>query len=223
MKNTLHLGALALLSLFACNKDEAPTTDVEQPTGFLLSDPQQGQVAQFERIQLAAGDTIPSTFRDTLLLEVLEVNNKYIEVEERLSSGSMSQKGISAVSFPGHAFQYRLSSKPAELSISTAGTERLESRLFPSLSEDSHKLSYLSNNGEAAELKGMRVQTPYLPIDRTYRLNSSNEVIVANLNHEGRQRGLPGFTFVHDRTVGLQFMLVEVDLEGNASGWRLIQ
>jgi len=223
MKNTLHLGALALLSLIACNKDEAPNIDPGQPPSFLLSDPQQGQVAQFERIHLAAGDTIPSTFRDTLLLEVLEVNAKYIEVEERLSSGSASQSGTSAVSFPGHAFQYRLSPKPSELSILTLGTERLESRLFPSLEEQSHALSYQSDVSDSANLEGMRVQTPYLPIDRTYNLRPADNVLVANLNHDGRQHGLPGFTFVHDREVGLHFMLIETDFEGNASGWSLIE
>ncbi len=223
MKNTQLLGVLALLTLFACKKEDSFDGLHATAPAFSLSDPQPGQVAQFERIQLAAGDTIPSTFRDTLYLEVLEVNNKYIEVEERLSEGSMSQSGASAVAFPGHAFTYRLSPKPAALGISTLGAQRLESRLFPSLAEHSHELSYLSDNGEAAMLKGMRVQTPYLPVNRTYQLASPGEVVVANLNHDGRQHGLPGFTFVHDRKDGLQFMLVEADLEGNASGWRLIK
>ncbi|MFK8056720.1 MAG: hypothetical protein AB8F78_11425 [Saprospiraceae bacterium] len=223
MKNTLNLGALALLSLIACNKDSDTSNGIEQAPAFSIADPHPGQIARFERIQLAAGDTIPSTFQDTLLLEVLEVNSNYIEVEERLSEGSDSQTGTSAVSFPGHSFSYRLSPKPTELSIVTVEGGRLDSRLFPSLAEQSHALAYQEDVSQAAELEGLRVRTPYLPINRTYKLRPSDEVLVANLNHEGRQHGLPGFTFVHDREVGLRFMLIESDLEGNATGWKLIE
>ncbi len=224
MKNTRLLGVLALLTLFACNKDQDSLDGLHASApAFSMSDPQTGQVARFERIQLSAGDTIPTTFRDTLLLEVTAVNSTYIEVEERLSEGSASQFGASAVAFPGHAFHYRLSPKPTSLSIETMETGRLETRLFPSLAEQNHSLSYQSSSSEAATLEGLRVQTPYLPVDRTYSLGGSDEVLVANLKHDGRQNGLPGFTFVHDREVGLRFMLIEVDIAGNASGWQLIE
>jgi len=223
MKNTLSLGVLALLSLIACNKDSDISNGTALAPAFSLSDPHPGQIARFERIQLPAGDTIPVTFRDTLQLEVVEVNLGYIEVEERLSEGSMSQTGTSSVSFPGQAFHYRLSPKPTALSIEALNVGRLESRLFPSLAEQDHALSYQSEGSQAAALEGLRVRTPYLPINRTYKLSPSDVVLVANLNHEGRQNGLPGFTFVHDRETGLRFMLIESDLEGNASGWRLIE
>lgn len=223
MKNTLILGALALLSLNACNKDEATFNDPADAPAFSLTDPHPGQVARFERIQLAAGDTIPTIFRDTLLLEITEVTSDYIEVAERLSDGSLSQTGTSAVSFPGHTFSYRLSAKPTALSIQPIEVERLEARLFPSLAEQGHKLAYQNGNMQVAELQGLRVKTPYLPVNRTYSVATSDQEMVANLNHDGRQNGLPGFTFVHDREVGLRFMLVENDLVGNAAGWQLIE
>ena len=224
MKSTQLLGVLALLMLFACKKDQDSLDGLHASApAFSLSDPQTGQVARFERIQLSAGGTIPTIFRDTLLLEIMAANSMFIEVEERLSDGSASQSGFSAVPFPGHTFHYRLSPKPASLSIETTESDRLESRLFPSLTEQNHSLSYQSSAEEAAKLEGLRVQTPYLPVDRTYSIQPSEEVLVANLMHDGRQNGLPGFTFVHDREVGLRFMLVEVDLAGNASGWQLIE
>lgn len=223
MKNTLTLGVLALLSLVACNKDQDSFNGTADAPAFSLIDPHTGQVARFERIQLSAGDTIPTIFRDTLLLEVTDVDSDYIVVSERLSDGSISQTGTSSVSFPGHTFSYRLSAKPASLSIQSIEASRLDSRLFPSLAEKSHALAYQSNNMETAALEGLRVKTPYLPVNRTYRVTSQDKEMVANLNHDGRQHGLPGFTFVHDREVGLKFMLIESDLQGNASGWQLIE
>lgn len=223
MKNTLTLGVLALLTLAACNKDQDNFNDPQQAPAFSLTDPQAGQVARFERIQLAAGDSLPILFRDTLLLEVTSITNDYIQVEERLSDGSQSQSGTSAVSFPGHAFSYRLSAKPAALSIKAIASNRLESRLFPSLTEQSHSLAYQSSSMQTTNLEGLRVQAPYLPLNRSYQIVTSEKEVIATLNHEGRQDGLPGFTFVHDREFGLHFMLVETDLQGNASGWKLIK
>jgi len=223
MKNTLTLGVLALLALAACNKDQDSFNDPQQAPAFSLTDPQIGQVARFERIQLSAGDSLPTSFRDTLLLEVLNVTNDFIEVEERLSDGSQSQVGTSSVSFPGHAFNYRLSAKPAGLSIQSIESDLLETRLFPSLTDQSHSLSYRSSSMATTKLEGLRVQTPYLPVNRSYRVGTTDRDLIATLNHEGRQDGLPGFTFVHDREIGLNFMLVESDLQGNASGWKLIE
>jgi hypothetical protein len=208
--------------LLSCNKDEQTPAPNESLSDFSLTDPEVGQVALFQRISLRAGDTLARSYPDTLELEITEVAAGYIQVEERLSSGSQSQSGRPAVAFPDRLFTYRLSPKPSSLSIEPASGNNLQTRLFPSLREQAHSLSYQASSYETARVSGQRVLAPYLPVNRTLNVESEQNGQVVNLNHDGRQHGLPGFTFLHNRENGLQLLLEETDLAGNAAGWQRI-
>ena len=147
-----------------------------------------------------------------------------VDVEESLTTNSGSLQGRPAVAFPTRILSYRLSQKPAGLAINSFDGRRLETRLFPQLDDRNHELGYGLKAVGSAKLAGFRLQVPYLPRDREYRLESSDQDAPACiLAHAGRDEGLPGYTFVHSRTVGLHFMLVEHDLAGEASGWLRIE
>ncbi len=220
MKHVALGGALSSLLLLACQSDELSPPG-SSPTPLNLSSPQVGQSTAYIRISLLPGDTLASEFADTLLLTVTELNSGSFTVEEELSEHSTSRSGRPAVALPSTVFRYRLSPKPEGLSVLPLEGDVLESRLFPSLNEQEQQLDYGMMASASARLAGLRPQVPYLPRDRSFRLgNSAESAAVAVLAHSGRDEGLPGFTFVHRVGVGLDFMLVEHDLAGHASGWR---
>lgn len=222
MNRTLTLGSAALLLFAACQRDEEHVGSDPHVQAMSLVDPSPGQQARFERISLASSDTLAKSFKDTLILKVIEVTTSGIEVSESLSEGSISRHDDNvAVAFPNQEFFFRLSPKPAALELKQTGEGRYRSRIFKSHSDQPPVISYALAQSEAIQLAGDRVIAPYLPINRANPIRNSE--FVAVLNHEGRDLGLPGLTYVHDRRKGIILALTEFDLAGNASGWRLLQ
>ena len=220
--HTTALAVLICLVATACQPDDAGLEP--RAPQLSLANPQPGQRAYFERIALQAHQVQPQLFRDTLILEIEGIQGDDILVTEFLSSGSISMQSSGfEVSFPEERWTYRLSPKQASLNIlPSAGQNRLNSRLFPSL-DDAQQMLRRPVAAEMASIEGLRVQTDYLPVDRDLKLENQPDDRAVSLRHSGRAEGLPGFTFVHNADLGLLWMLVEQDLEGNASGWRLIE
>ena len=223
MKLTQTLGAVALVALVSCSKDDTDLgATASAADTFSLTSPRPGQLARYERIRLPAESTVAIALPDTLELRVIDAAGEGILVEERLSDGSQSRTGEASVPFPHRAFQYRLSLKPAGLDVFPESGGRLTTRLFPAIEGTPHTVAYAAPSDEAVALNQDRVDAPYLPRDRTYAVAEQEELSAA-LYHGHRAQGLPGFTYLHDRERGLHCVLTEHDLDGRATGWRRIE
>ena len=218
MLRTLTLGVAAALSAVACSQDGDRDLDAlaaaAPPIDLLDAAP--GQQSRYERITLAAADTLATAARDTLVLALDRVDaaTGALHVREYLTEHSASRTGPAAVAYAHEELTYELVAAPTELRL--VGT----SRLIASYAPDGQRLSYRGDDG-AGRLVGDRIDADYLPLDRSLRLDDG--VCTAELLHARRGEGLPGLSFVHDRRTGVSLALVEYDLAGNAEGWRRIE
>lgn len=215
--------AVVGLGLSACQRDKMDKTITQHSNQLSLQTPKVGQQSRYIRFSLAPNDTTATYYKDTLLLSVKTVEGSVLLVTEQLSEHSNARFTSQAVAYPDRVFEYQLSLVNDNLEVESNGGKKLQARLFPSFEEKSCVVKGYKLGDQSLEMEGERVVTEYLPVNRSFSVKNKQPTQSAYLQHEKRDEKMPGFTFVFDKEHGIKSTMIDHDLYGNVSGWKLIQ